>query len=74
MYFKNKQANKIIGTEIRFVATRGKGKEGELHEGSQNIQTFSNTIHKYWGCNVQDNVHHVMYNVMTLVDTAVWHI
>jgi len=49
----NKQTNKVIGKEIRFVATRGKGKEGELHEGSQNVQTSNYKTHKYYGCNVQ---------------------
>ena len=44
LYFRNK----LIEKEIRFVITRGQGwGEGELDEGSQEVQTLSYKINKY---------------------------
>ena len=40
LYFKNKQTNKFLRKEIRFVTTRGEFKgRVELDEGSQKVQT-----------------------------------
>ena len=42
-----KQTNKLIEEEIRFVVTRGGGwVEGELNEGGQKVQTFNHKINK----------------------------
>ena len=51
--------NKLIEKEVELVIARGSWLgEGELNEGSQNVQTFSSKIKKYQGCNVQ----HDKYN------------
>ena len=48
LYFQNKQTDKLIGKEIRFVVTWGKvWGEVELYEGSQKVQTSSYKINKY---------------------------
>ena len=47
LYVKNKQTNKLIEEEIRFVVARGGGwVEVELDKGSQKVQT-SSYINKY---------------------------
>ena len=43
-----KETNKLIEKEMRFVVTRGEGEgEEKLDEGSQNVQTSSNKINMY---------------------------
>ena len=54
-----KQNKQLIEKGIRFVVTRGGAwGEGEFDEGSQKVQTSSNKINKYQGCNIQ----HDKYN------------
>ena len=44
----NKETNKLIEKEIRFVVTRGSGEgKGELDEGGQEVQSSSYKINKY---------------------------
>ena len=61
----NKQIDKLLEKEIRFVITRGSGGwKQELDEGDQKIQTSNYKI----------NIRVVIYNMINRINTAVCYI